>query len=143
VFRTDVVCSHYQPKKTNHVQRAKSVSNTYDATHLKRDNPSESDDNVTRESATTIDNVFLDISKIGNYSISPITNGLSDHDAEFITLHSIGVSRTRKKGVLIRKINACSINDFILKLSHENWDLVFSLDEYFHRMTLIRHLIPS
>jgi len=30
---------------------------------------------------------------------------------------------------LIRKINACSINDFILKLSHENWDSVFSSDD--------------
>jgi hypothetical protein len=82
-----------------------------------------------QKSATAIDNVFLDISKIGNYSISPITNGLSDRDAQSITLHSIGVSRTRKKGILIRKINAYSINDFILKLSHENWDSVFSSDD--------------
>jgi hypothetical protein len=57
------------------------------------------------------------------------TNGLSDHDAQSITLHSIGVSGTRKKGILIRKINACSINDFILKLSHESWDSVFSSDD--------------
>jgi hypothetical protein len=34
-----------------------------------------------------------------------------------------------KKCILIRKINACSINDFILKLSHENWDSVFSSDD--------------
>ena len=72
--------------------------------------------------------IFLDISKIRNYSISPITNGLSDHDAQSITLHSIGVCRTGKKYILTRKINACTINDFILKLSHENWDSVFSSD---------------
>jgi exonuclease III len=32
-------------------------------------------------SSTTIDNIFTDNSKISNYTISPIFNGLSDHDA--------------------------------------------------------------
>ena len=82
-----------------------------------------------QKSATAIDNIFLDINKIGKYSISPITNGLSDHDAQSITLLSIGASRTRKKGILMRQINACSINDFTLKLSHENWDSVFSSED--------------
>jgi hypothetical protein len=55
--------------------------------------------------------------------------GLSDHDAQSITLYSISMCRTRKKCILIRKINACSINNFILKLSHENWDSLFSSDD--------------
>jgi uncharacterized protein YejL (UPF0352 family) len=55
-----------------------------------------------QKSATAID-IFLDISKIGNYSTSPITNGLSDHDAQSITLHSIGVSRTRGKRYIDKK----------------------------------------
>jgi hypothetical protein len=84
---------------------------------------------IQQKSATAIDNIFLDISKIRNYSTSPITNGLSDHDAQSITLHSIGTCGTRKKCILIGKINKCSINDFIHKLSHENWDLVFSSDD--------------
>ena len=39
-------------------------------------------------SAMAIDNIFIDISKMGNYSICPIINGLSNHDAQSITLHS-------------------------------------------------------
>jgi hypothetical protein len=84
---------------------------------------------IQQKSATAIDNIFLDTSKIRNYSISSITNGLSDHDAQSLTLHSIGTCRTSKKSILIRKINECSINDFIYKLSHENWDSVFSSDD--------------
>ena len=43
---------------------------------------------IQKNSATAIDNIFIDTSKMGNYSISPIINGLSDHDAQLITLHS-------------------------------------------------------
>jgi len=34
-----------------------------------------------KHTATAIDNIFIDISQMGNYSICPIINGLSDHDA--------------------------------------------------------------
>jgi len=41
-----------------------------------------------KHSTMAIDNIFTDISKMGNYSICPIINGLSDHDAQSIILHS-------------------------------------------------------
>jgi exonuclease III len=41
-----------------------------------------------KKSATAIDNIFIDISKMGNYSIFPKMNGLSDHDAQLLALHS-------------------------------------------------------
>jgi len=44
-----------------------------------------------KHSATAIDNIFIDISKMGNYSLCPIINGLSDHDAQSITLHSFNL----------------------------------------------------
>ena len=43
---------------------------------------------IQKNSTTAIDNIFIDTSKTGNYSVSPIINGLSDHDAQLITLHS-------------------------------------------------------
>jgi len=43
---------------------------------------------IQKNSATAIDNIFIDTSKMGNYTISPIINGLSDHDAQIITLYS-------------------------------------------------------
>jgi hypothetical protein len=58
-----------------------------------------------KHSATAIDNIFIDISKMRNYSICPIINGLSDHDAESVTLHSFNLRPPPKKCMLIRKIN--------------------------------------
>ena len=42
-----------------------------------------------QKSATAIDNIFIDATRIGNYTIYPIINGLSDHDAQSITFHTI------------------------------------------------------
>ena len=57
-----------------------------------------------QNSATAIDNIFIDITRMGNCSICPIINGLSDHDAQSITLHSFMRPPT-KKCVLIRERN--------------------------------------
>jgi hypothetical protein len=54
-----------------------------------------------KNSATAIDNFFIDISNMGNYSICPIINGLSDHDAQSITLHSFNVRPPTKKCMLV------------------------------------------
>ena len=45
-------------------------------------------------SQTAIDNVFIDISTIGNYELYPLINGLSDHDAQMLIL-----KRDKKIGV--------------------------------------------
>jgi hypothetical protein len=64
----------------------------------------------------------------GRYSIAPIINGLSDHDAQILTLYSISLRLFTNKHILIKKINEYTINDFLLKLSYESWDTVFSMD---------------
>jgi hypothetical protein len=43
-------------------------------------------------SAKAIDNIFIDVTKMRYYSICPIINGLSDHVAQSITLHSFNLS---------------------------------------------------
>jgi len=50
-----------------------------------------------KNSATAIDNIFIDISEMGNYSICLIINGLSDHDAQSITSHSFNLRPPTKK----------------------------------------------
>ena len=60
------------------------------------------------------------------YSISPVINGLSDHDAQLITIHTHNLRSYAKKYMLIRQINYHTINDFLTKLSCELWDGVFS-----------------
>jgi len=52
---------------------------------------------IQKNSTTAIDNIFIDTSKTGNYSVSPIINGLSDHDAQLITLHSYNLRSPSKK----------------------------------------------
>jgi hypothetical protein len=43
---------------------------------------------IQGNSATAIDNIFIDIAKRDSYSICPIFNGLSDHDAQSITFNA-------------------------------------------------------
>jgi hypothetical protein len=66
---------------------------------------------------------------MGDYSICPIINGLSDHDAQSISLHSFILRPSPKKCRFIRKINEHTINDFLIKLSYENWGTVFSTED--------------
>ena len=80
---------------------------------------------IQQKSSTAIDNIFIDVSRIGDYTIYPIINGFSDHDAQSITFHAINP----KPRMLVRRINEHTINDFLLKLSYETWDTVFSSND--------------
>jgi len=82
-----------------------------------------------KHSTTAIDNIFIDTSKMRDYTICPIINGLSDHDAQSISIHSFIQKPPHKKYRFTRKINEHTINDFLIKLSYENWETVFSTDE--------------
>ena len=44
---------------------------------------------IQSNSATAIDNIFINTSKLDDYVILPIVNGLSDHDAQLITINNI------------------------------------------------------
>jgi endonuclease/exonuclease/phosphatase family metal-dependent hydrolase len=41
------------------------------------------------QSSTTIDNIFIDIHKITSYTVCPLYNGLSDHDAQLLTIKDV------------------------------------------------------
>jgi hypothetical protein len=40
-------------------------------------------------SYTTIDNIFIDISSLGNYELYPLTKGLSHHEAQLLVIYKI------------------------------------------------------
>jgi hypothetical protein len=80
---------------------------------------------VQGNSATAIDNIFIDITRRDDYSIRPIINGLSNHDAQSITFNTINMKSYAKQFKIIRKINKYTIDDFLIKLSYEIWDLTF------------------
>jgi hypothetical protein len=55
-------------------------------------------------SSTDIDNIFIDITRLDNYSIRHILNELSDHDEQSIILNTVNMSVHAKQIKLIRKI---------------------------------------
>ena len=79
-------------------------------------------------SSTMIDNIFIDNSKISNYTISPFFNGLSDHDAQLLTIKDINLQSQGHYIYITRSINNHSINEFKNSLSYETWDCIFGLN---------------
>ena len=65
---------------------------------------------------------------MNDYSICPIINGISDHDGQSISIYSFNLRPPPKKCRYIWRTNENKINDFLIKLSNENWDRGFSTD---------------
>jgi len=61
-----------------------------------------------------------------NCSLYPLTNGLSDHDAQVLSLPNIILPHDRNKFYFFRKITEHSLNEFQTSLSYEAWENVFS-----------------
>jgi hypothetical protein len=80
---------------------------------------------IQNKSATAIDNIFIDTSTYNNYVILPIINGLSDHDAQMITINDIHLKVMKNSPCLIRRFSELGISDFRIRLSLETWDNVF------------------
>ena len=66
-------------------------------------------------SSTAIDNIFIDVSQFDSYTVSPVTNGLSDHDAQLLKISTKYTLVPIHKFKTVRKINKCTISDFIAK----------------------------
>jgi exonuclease III len=66
-------------------------------------------------SATLIDNIFIDNRR--DYTIKPCINGLSNHDAQLITLNNFSLPFSNIEPTYIRNINRNTIAEFQLQLS--------------------------
>jgi hypothetical protein len=78
---------------------------------------------TTNNSATLIDNILIDNRR--DYAIKPCINGLSDHDAQLITLNNFPLPISKAEPAYIRNINKNIIAEFQLHLSREQWDNIF------------------
>jgi len=78
--------------------------------------------------ATAVGNIFIDISQFESYTITPILNGLSDHDAPLLMISTDYSHMPIEKSKTIRKINKYMISDFMNKLSNKSWDTIFNSD---------------
>jgi hypothetical protein len=81
---------------------------------------------VDNKSATAIDGIFIDKGKISNYSIIPIVNGLSDHDAQLLLLNNFATHVSKGQCIFKRQFNRVNIDNFRFILSFETWDEVFT-----------------
>jgi hypothetical protein len=81
---------------------------------------------VQNTSSTAIDNIFIDVSQFENYTVTPLLNGLSDHEAQLLKISFESTLVPIHKFKTVRKTNKYSMLDFITKLSYESWDAVFS-----------------
>jgi len=83
---------------------------------------------ISHSSATAIDNFIIDISCFEDYSVIPLANDLSDHDAQILTIKT-SVQNQSDRLKTIRKVDKHTINEFIYALSNESWDNVFNKND--------------
>ena len=83
---------------------------------------------ITKHSSTQIDNIYVNAYKF-EFSVYPVVNGLSDHDAQIIAFTDIFTPTPRQSFTMIRKVNRNTITNFAHLLSYENWVDVFSETE--------------
>jgi hypothetical protein len=81
---------------------------------------------VQNQSNTATDNVFIDNYKFTKYTDSLLHNGLSDHDAQLLTIKDINLQTVKHHSYSIRNINKYSREEFKIRLSYESWDSIFS-----------------
>jgi hypothetical protein len=84
---------------------------------------------VQENSTTAINNIFTGFTRLDNYSVRPIINGLSEHEAQSITSNTINMKVRAKQFKIIRKTNKHTVNNFLINLSYGTWDSTFSSDD--------------
>jgi hypothetical protein len=75
---------------------------------------------IQNQSNMAVDNtcIFTDNYKFTKYTVSPIYNGLSDHDAQLLTLKDINLQTINHHSYSIRNINKYSMKEFKIRLSY-------------------------
>jgi hypothetical protein len=82
---------------------------------------------IATNSSTLIDNIYIDINGC-KFSVYPLNNSLSDHDAQVINLLNLLNIKPKIHYTSTRRIDSNSTLTFIDHLSYENWEEVFLED---------------
>jgi hypothetical protein len=69
-----------------------------------------------------IDNIFINKFKNENYTVSPLINGLSNHDAQLLNLCNITIPDYNDKFYFYRRISKHSPDEFQTSFSYEMWE---------------------
>ena len=65
---------------------------------------------VQNTSSTAMDHIFIDVSQFENYTVTSITNGLCDHDAQLLKISTEYTLVPIHKFKTVRKINKYSVS---------------------------------
>jgi len=84
---------------------------------------------IQNTSVTAIDNIFIDVSQFEGYMIIPVINGMSDHDAQLLTINTDYNYVPTHRSKSVRKINKYTVSDFIDKLSCKSWVSIFNSED--------------
>jgi hypothetical protein len=82
---------------------------------------------IATNSSTLIDNIYIDINSC-NFTVYPLINGLSDHDAQIIELTNLININPKNHYTFTTRIDSKSTLTFIDLFSYENWEKVFLED---------------
>jgi hypothetical protein len=91
-------------------------------------------------SASIINNIFIDYSRIDNYSTFPCYNGISDHDSQLITIYNVNNLESISDLHIIRKVNQTSLIDFNFKLSFELREDIFEGNDIHKTLTVFKSI---
>jgi hypothetical protein len=80
-----------------------------------------------KPSCFAIDNIFIDNATVHLFKLLQIINGLSDHDAQYVTLNNVfllnkGCNSISKK----RLITKATMSNFVTMLKDESWSDVYA-----------------
>jgi hypothetical protein len=81
---------------------------------------------IQNNSISATDNIFIDSTKLEMYIVTPLLSGLSEHKVQLLEILYIDLEVQKQQPQLMRKIDNHSMADFIMKLSYETWDTLFS-----------------
>jgi hypothetical protein len=79
---------------------------------------------ILNNSSTLIDNIYINMNRY-DFLVSPLINGLSDHDAQILNLTFTTSTTPKRFFSSSRRIDSESIFKFQDLLSYENWGDVF------------------
>ena len=82
-----------------------------------------------KNSSSLIENIYINTYTY-DFSVQPFINGLSDHDAQTITINNILNPIPRQALSHNRKFDSNSTNNFAFMLSFENWQDVFLFNNF-------------
>jgi hypothetical protein len=82
---------------------------------------------IQNNSISAIDNIFIDSPKLETHILTTLSNCLSGHEAQLLEILYINLELENQQQHLIREIHNHLMADFVMKLSYETWDPVFSI----------------